>query len=85
MVRRMWVYDPQSGGKTIPEAIKPRIRQRIIDHAETYYSGRYNRIDVRSRGSSVTSMPILSRLFRQTTIRNSTGNFAVPGRTTVNA
>ena len=50
MVRRMWVYDPQSGGKTIPEAIKPRIRQRIIDHAGTHYSGRYNRIDVRFRG-----------------------------------
>lgn len=47
---RMWVYDPQSGGKPIRESIKPRIRQRILAHAEKHYSGKYNRIDVRFRG-----------------------------------
>ncbi len=49
MVRKMWVYDPQSGGKKIPDAIKPRLRQRILEHAEKYYSGKYNRIDIRFR------------------------------------
>jgi len=47
---KMWVYDPQSGGKPIPEAAKPRIKQRILAHAEKHYSGKYNRIDVRFRG-----------------------------------
>jgi hypothetical protein len=46
----MWVYDPQSGGKKIPDAIRPRLRQRILDHAEKHYAGKYNRIDVRFRG-----------------------------------
>lgn len=50
MARKIWVYDPQSGGEKIPDAIKPRIRQRILDHAERHYAGKYNRIDVRFRG-----------------------------------
>lgn len=50
MVRKTWVYDPQSGGRKIPDVIKPRIRQRILDHAEKYYAGKYNWIDVRFHG-----------------------------------
>jgi hypothetical protein len=50
MPRKIWVYDPQSGGKMIPDTIKRRIRQRILYHAEKHYAGRYNRIDVRFRG-----------------------------------
>ena len=50
MPRKVWVYDPQSGGRKIPDAIKPRIRQRILDHAQKLYAGKYNRIDVRFRG-----------------------------------
>ena len=50
MAKRMWVHDPQSGGKNIPDAAKPRIRRRILDHAEKHYSGKYNRIDVLFRG-----------------------------------
>lgn len=38
------------GGTTIPAPIQPGIRQRILDHAEKHYGGRYNRIDVRFRG-----------------------------------
>lgn len=30
--------------------IKPHIRQRIFTHAQKYYAGKYNRIDVRYRG-----------------------------------
>jgi hypothetical protein len=48
--KRTWGYDPQSGGITIPDAVKPRICQRILDHAEKHYSVRYNRIDVRFSG-----------------------------------
>ena len=50
MRRKTWVYDPHSGGRTIPETVKARVRQRILDHAEKHYRGRYNRIDVRFRG-----------------------------------
>ncbi|MEE4378395.1 MAG: hypothetical protein V2J55_12930 [Candidatus Competibacteraceae bacterium] len=50
MARKVWVYDPQSGGKKVPDATKPQIRQRILDHAEQNYAGKYNRIDVRFRG-----------------------------------
>jgi hypothetical protein len=50
MAKMMWVSDPQSGGKKIPDAIKPRLHQRILDHAEKHYAGKYNRIDIRCRG-----------------------------------
>lgn len=49
MARKTWVYDPQSGGRAIPDAAKPRIRQRILEHAKKNYSGKYNRIDVQFR------------------------------------
>ena len=50
MPRKMWVYDPQSGGQKIPDSIKPKIRQRILDYAAQHYTGKYNHIDVRFRG-----------------------------------
>ena len=50
MPRKMWVYDPQSGGTKIPQRIQPRIRQRILEHAEKHYAGKYLRIEVRFRG-----------------------------------
>ena len=50
MAGKMWVYDPHSGGKKIPDAIKPRLRQRILEHAEKRFAGKYNRIDLRFRG-----------------------------------
>lgn len=50
MAKRLWVYDPHSGGIQIPDASKPRLQQRILEHAEKHYAGKYNRIDVRCRG-----------------------------------
>lgn len=50
MTRKMWVFDPQSGGVKIPDKIQPRIRQRILTHADKQYAGKFNRIDVRFRG-----------------------------------
>ena len=50
MARTMWVNDPQSGGKSIPDAAKPRLRQRILDHAKKHYDGKYLRIEIRFRG-----------------------------------
>ena len=50
MAGKGWVYDPKSGGVNIPDKIRPRIRKRILDHANKHYSVRFNRIDVRFRG-----------------------------------
>ena len=46
---KMWVYDPHSGGAKIPETLQHRLRQRILQHAEQHYSGKYTRIEVRFR------------------------------------
>ena len=51
MPRRMqWVFDPDHGGKTIPDSVKRRTEQRILRYAEQHFAGRYTRIDVRFRG-----------------------------------
>jgi hypothetical protein len=50
MPTKMWANDPQSGGIRVPQKIQPRIRQRILDHAEKHHAGKYNRIDLRFRG-----------------------------------
>jgi len=50
MKRKTWVYDPHSGGTKIPNAMKPLIRQRILEHAQKYYAGKYNRIEVSFKG-----------------------------------
>jgi hypothetical protein len=47
---KIWVRDPHTGGVTIPERIKEKIKNRIEGYAEKNYSGRYTRIDVRFKG-----------------------------------
>ena len=46
---KAWVYDPHSGGETIPVFKQDTIRKRILNHAEKHYSGKFTRIDVRFR------------------------------------
>ncbi len=48
--RRMWVYDPHSGGVKIPEPVRARTKDRILAHAKKHYAGKYTRIDVRFHG-----------------------------------
>lgn len=47
----MWVRDLQSGGTPIPERERESIIQRIEQYAQKHYRGRYQRLDVRFRGS----------------------------------
>ena len=47
---KIWVKDPHSGGVTIPERMKERVKNRIERYAEKNYSGKYTRIDVRFKG-----------------------------------
>lgn len=49
-MRKIWVYDPHSGGTKIPQAVRERTQTRILAYAEKHYSGKYTRIDVRFHG-----------------------------------
>ena len=46
-----WVYNPHTGGKSIPPGIRTRTERRILDYAGKHYSGKFTRIDVRFHGA----------------------------------
>lgn len=48
---RMWVYNPHMGGKNIPPAVRFRTEQRIREHVEKNYPGKFHKLDVRFRGA----------------------------------
>ena len=48
--RRGWVFDPDSGGRRIPDALKPRLEERIRQYTQEHFAGRYTRIESRFRG-----------------------------------
>ena len=48
---RTWVYNPHTGGKSIPPGVKARTERRILDYAARHYRGKFTRIDVRFRGA----------------------------------
>ena len=50
MSGKQWVFDPDSGGKKIPDAVKRRTEERIRRYAEKEFAGKYTRLDVRFRG-----------------------------------
>jgi hypothetical protein len=45
-----WVFDPDSGGVRIPDAVKRRTEARLRRHAEEHFAGRYTALDIRFRG-----------------------------------
>ncbi len=47
---RRWVFDPDSGGKPIPESVKRRTEERLQRYAAQHFAGRYTRLDIRFRG-----------------------------------
>ena len=49
MPQKQWMYVPDSGGVKIPDAVKPRIRQRIQHYADEHFAGRFTRLDIRFR------------------------------------
>ena len=49
-LKRRWVFDPNSGGKPVPEAVKRHTKQRVNRYAEEHFAGRYARLDIRFRG-----------------------------------
>jgi hypothetical protein len=44
---RMWVYNPHTGGKSIPPEVKHRTERRILDYAAKRHTGKFTRIEVR--------------------------------------
>jgi hypothetical protein len=50
MSSKRWVFDPDSGGKRIPETKRRETEQRIRRYAEQHFAGRYTRLDVRFKG-----------------------------------
>src|SRR5437773_1558204 len=46
-----WVYDPHSGGRKIPPAVRQRTEQRIRAYADQYFAGQFIRLDIRFRGA----------------------------------
>jgi len=50
MTRRQWVFDPDSGGKKVPEAVRRRTEARLCQYAADQFAGRYTRLEIRFRG-----------------------------------
>jgi len=46
---RTWVFDPGSGGRPIPDAVKHRVEARLQRYATEHFAGRYTRLAVRFR------------------------------------
>jgi hypothetical protein len=47
----MWVKNPNAGGVKIPAAVQTRVADRIRSHAKKSCSGKFQRLDIRFRGS----------------------------------
>jgi len=47
--RGNWVFNPNSGGKPIPELVQWRTDARLRRYAEKHYAGRYSRLEIRFR------------------------------------
>ncbi len=50
MPGRVWYFDPNAGGITIPETVRRDVTSRIEKVANDNYKGKYTRLDIRFRG-----------------------------------
>ncbi len=48
---RRWIYNPHTGGKSIPPGVKARTERRILDYAAKHYPGKFTRVGVRFHGA----------------------------------
>lgn len=48
--RRIWAYNPHSGGTTIPDHVRQSTERRIEAFAAEHFAGRYRKLTVRFRG-----------------------------------
>ncbi len=50
MANKQWMFDPNAGGKKIPDRVKDEVTRRIEQYAAEHFSGRYTRLNTRFRG-----------------------------------
>lgn len=48
--RKVWVFDPDSGGIKIPDPVKIDVEKRINNIAQQHFKGKYTRLDIRFKG-----------------------------------
>jgi len=48
--RKVWGFNPNSGGITIPASVKNDIEGRINNIAEKHFKGKYTRLDIHFKG-----------------------------------
>lgn len=48
--RKIWVFNPDAGGKKIPDSVKFDVEKRIKSVAEENFKGKYTRLDIRFMG-----------------------------------
>jgi uncharacterized DUF497 family protein len=41
-VRKVWVFNPHTGGRKIPPATQNEVRKRILEHAQRNYAGKHS-------------------------------------------
>ena len=51
MPRKVWVYDPHSGGVKIPPVVRQRTAERIEKHAREKHAGNSTRLGIRFHGA----------------------------------
>lgn len=47
MTKRVWQFDPSSGGRPVPDAVRRATKAAILDHGQRHFTGRYRELDVR--------------------------------------
>lgn len=48
--RKVWVFNPDSGGIKIPDSVKSDVERRINSVAEQHFKGKYIRLNIRFKG-----------------------------------
>jgi hypothetical protein len=47
---RQWVFDPDRGGRRIPETVRQRTERRLLRYGEQHFAGQYTRLAIRFHG-----------------------------------
>lgn len=48
--RKVWVFNPDSGGIKIPDSVKSDVERRVNSVAEQHFKGKYIRLDIHFKG-----------------------------------
>jgi hypothetical protein len=47
VTKRVWQFDPSSGGRPVPNAVRRATKAAILDHGQRHFTGRYRELDLR--------------------------------------